>query len=448
MSFSVADVRDQLRKLGYENVPDQVIDKFMKRMKQQHEQQNVAAGTITLQQQQQPTQPQYDIPTSSGSSYSQLQQQPHTTIPPVPLSHPAYSSFAHPLTTTAATQPHPPPSSSMQHNFRPYTATVTTAPTHQHQVISRDTQPSRSAASSSSSPAVVVEDVKEDDGTEDGDDDDEYGEYYHRKQREIEELEARLKRHAEVAHQTIIGHRAAAEAMKAKQETSSPGHRHSQHDNEGDIHVSIEPIRSDRDDDENAVEQVRSGLHATRIGDGRGFGTSRRVNAQADASTHDATTKPWAQQRPSTARSVRGSASARSLSFSQQPSRGSLRPSTAQSRKSRSSGAAASSIPAVADDLAFEDALAAAEREQQVSRPSDHQQIEVVEVDTQRSLRKTYSQSLRKYKTMNPRYGAGGYRKSDPVTRYHAFKNKWDSSHFLNKKTTSAGVNPKPAWQT
>jgi len=127
----------------------------------------------------------------------------------------------------------------MQHNIRPYTATVTTAPTQQHQVISRDTQPSRSAASSSSSsPAVVVEDVKEDDD----DDDDEYSEYYHRKQREIEELEARLKRHAEVTHQTIIGHRAATAAMKAKQESatsaSSHSHRHGHDDDdddEGDI---------------------------------------------------------------------------------------------------------------------------------------------------------------------------------------------------------------------
>jgi len=123
----------------------------------------------------------------------------------------------------------------MQHNIRPYTATVTTAPTQQHQAISHDTQPSRSAASSSSSSAVVVEDGTDDDD----DDDDEYSEYYQRKQREIEELEARLRRHAEVAHQTIIGHRAATAAMKAKQESatsaSSHSNRHGHDDDEGDI---------------------------------------------------------------------------------------------------------------------------------------------------------------------------------------------------------------------
>jgi hypothetical protein len=39
------------------------------------------------------------------------------------------------------------------------------------------------------------------------------------------------------------------------------------------------------------------------------------------------------------------------------------------------------------------------------------------------------------FKLVNPRYGAGGYRKSDPVTRYQAYNNKWQSSKFLNKKT-------------
>ena len=41
------------------------------------------------------------------------------------------------------------------------------------------------------------------------------------------------------------------------------------------------------------------------------------------------------------------------------------------------------------------------------------------------------------FKRLNPRYGAGGYRKSDPVTRFHAFKGAWQSSTFLNKKTNA-----------
>ena len=52
------------------------------------------------------------------------------------------------------------------------------------------------------------------------------------------------------------------------------------------------------------------------------------------------------------------------------------------------------------------------------------------------------------FKVQNPRYGDGGYRKSDPVTRYHAFKNKWDQSHFLNKKTTRATPAPMPTHAT
>jgi hypothetical protein len=62
------------------------------------------------------------------------------------------------------------------------------------------------------------------------------------------------------------------------------------------------------------------------------------------------------------------------------------------------------------------------------------------------------------FKQLNPRYGDGGFRKSDPVTRYQAFKSKWDGSVFLNKKTTqlnhagananATGVQAKaPAWK-
>lgn len=50
------------------------------------------------------------------------------------------------------------------------------------------------------------------------------------------------------------------------------------------------------------------------------------------------------------------------------------------------------------------------------------------------------------FKRVNPRYGPGGYRKSDPVTRYHAFNGQWKSSKFLNKKTNAAAT-IAPGWK-
>jgi hypothetical protein len=42
------------------------------------------------------------------------------------------------------------------------------------------------------------------------------------------------------------------------------------------------------------------------------------------------------------------------------------------------------------------------------------------------------------FKTLNPRYGDGGFRKSDPVTRFHAFKGQWQTSAFLAKNRLTA----------
>ena len=274
------------------------------------------------------------------------------------------------------------------------------------------------------------------------------------KERQLQQLEERLKKHAAVAH---------------------------------GVRELIDPIhRAKENSPSNFIAQNRPSTAGAR----GGFGTARSDNLpqyaqvpergsfqvpmkqQQQRSTRDAADDAVrAAQKELAKRGIQRSSSARSLSA--RGGQHSARPSTAALT---SSFGRSSSTARLASRSENRRRNATEAWEQENHHPN--QQEMVVEVvngsDTQRSLRKTYKESVHsqyglacmmraeerpfaepltcyyvcscissvvEFKQLNPRYGDGGFRKSDPVTRYHAFKNKWDGSVFLNKKNYAASSN-------
>ena len=350
---------------------------------------------------------------------------------------------------------------------------------------------------------------------EDGDDEDDDAEYFARKEREIAQLEERLKRHAAVAHGVKqISNIQTRTSVAPSNETTST--------------ALPSPTSAASADKENAIDAP---ISTTTIGSGRGFGHERSSNLphtpsntaltgkkKSSASTIDlsspfspelvrraerelarreelerlhrdqqdqslterqssrnrvrpATATSRRIDRPTSSSASRASSttrptSAREVSHAHlRPRSMNVRPSTAQTR-SRTPNAHAreadENVEAYDEDLTGTRSY----------RSPSIGTIEVSQIDTQRSLRKTHAHSVKGQigniqtvtsamirgesvskmlrlmmrlcdffflvvvlvsvsKLSNPRYGAGGYRKSDPVTRYHSFKSKWEQSKFL-----------------
>ena len=421
MSFSLEDVREQLKKLGYANVPDVVIDKFMARMKQK------AAGEGEQQQQQQQQTQQ-----SSGGYFA-----PATLPPPVthtsslsslPVNAAHYSSLAAPLERHAPSSNLPLPLSlrtnpafiAQQSHYLPGPALSAQAEqdktagvrAYQAALAQQAAQQASSAAraGSSSSPkkhsTVTVEDAAGSD-----EDDDSYRRtekddaYYRAKNREIEALEARLQRHAAVAHsQTNISRGqmpAAPVPAPAAKENANAEYRRS-------------PSSSSQ----------RPAPGSAR----RAFGSSAHTNstgALGGVTVHASfPSKPVLKLRPSSAQQqLSGSQSARTLhsaapSAQQHPTpRSILRPSTAGASRSSSRQSATES----ADD--FDDAGA-------YGYPRDREEkeeavLQVENIDTQRSLRKTYANSV------ESQWGGGLDMRADSGLR--VFEVGWGlRSHFVS----------------